>query len=324
MARRVLITEPIASQAASFLQSQGFEVITGVRNSLNTEAALIQGLKGFDAALTMLSNPVNEAVLKANSQLKIVANYAVGYNNIDVKTAKELGIRIANTPDVLSEATADTALMLLLATSRKLCEAEQQLRVGAFDGWHPLGFLGTELYGKKAGIIGMGRIGTAIARRLKGFSIRVRYHNRSRVDSAIENEIGATYYSDLDAMLKECDFLFLSSPLTPQTYHIINRERLSLLQPTVIIVNTGRGPLIDEAALAEALIDKKIGGVGLDVFEKEPEIHPDLLKAPNAVLLPHIGSATVETREAMGMMAARAIAATLNNEDVRDLPNFVV
>lgn len=323
MAARVLITEPITGDAIAFLRSQNFEVVVGKRKSFDTESQLIDGLKGFDAVLSMLSNPLTANVLKANPQLKIVANYAVGYNNIDTDAAKSLGIKVANTPDVLSEATADIALALLLTTSRKICEAQQQLRDGGFDGWHPSGFLGTELSGKTAGIIGMGRIGTAIARRLRGFSIKILYQNRKPVKTEIEKELQAEYFEKPDDMLPLCDFLFLSSPLTPETHHILNKDRLALLPTHAIVINTGRGPLIDEFALANALKSKSIAGAGLDVFEKEPEIHPALLDAPNTVLLPHIGSATTETRQAMGMMAAKAIAAVLNKEDTRALPNFV-
>lgn len=324
MAARVLITEPITGDAISFLRSKGFEVVVGTRKSFDDEQHLSDELKDFDAVLTMLSNPVTASVLKANPHLKVIANYAVGYNNIDTSTAQSLGIKVANTPDVLSEATADIALALLLATSRKLADAEQQLRNGQFDGWHPNGFLGTELSGKTAGIIGMGRIGTAIARRLRGFSIKILYQNRKPVDPAIEKELFAQHFRSPDEMLPKCDFLFLSSPLTPETHHILNENRLKLLHTGAIVINTGRGPLIDEYALAIALKQGKIAGAGLDVFEKEPEIHPELLTAPNTVLLPHIGSATTETREAMGMMAAEAIAAVLNHQDISGLPNIVV
>lgn len=324
MGLRILVTEPIPGNATSYLRSKGFDVIEGHRNQFNSEDKLIEGLTDVDALLSMLSNPVSRRVLEACPTLKIVANYAVGYNNIDIEAAAELGIRVANTPDVLSEATADIALLLLLATARKVLEAEKELRSGLFDGWHPKGFLGFDLYGKTAGIIGMGRIGRAIAKRLHGFSVNITYHNRSRLSEEIESETNATYYSNPDTMLGECDFVFLSCPLTPQTRHIIDEKRLSLLPPNCIIINTGRGPLIDEASLAKALHQGRIAGAGLDVFEHEPEIHPDLLSAPNTVLLPHIGSATHETREAMGMMAARAIEAVLNKEDIRDFANIVV
>lgn len=324
MSKRVLITEPVPGDAASFLKQHGFEVAVGNRGELDSEEALSAALRKFDAALTMLSNPVSGEVLKSNPQLKIVANFAVGFNNIDTEVARDLGIRVANTPDVLSEATADIALGLLLSVARHFNAAESQLRSGGFNGWHPMGFLGTELHGKTAGILGMGRIGAAIARRLRGFGVNIYYHNRSRAEATVERELNARFFTDLTAMLEVCDFVFLSAPLTPQTHHIINKDRISRLKSDAILINTGRGPLVDEAALAAALLDGKLGGAGLDVFEFEPRVHPDLLRAPNTVLLPHIGSGTHETRQAMGMMAAQAIASVLNNSGTDSLKNLIV
>jgi len=324
MPKRVLITEPVPGEAAAFLKEQGFEVTVGNRGDLDRADALAAAFQGMDAALTMLSNPVNADVLRGNTQLKIVANFAVGFNNIDTEVARELGIRVANTPDVLSEATADIALGMLLSVARHLTAAEAQLRSGAFDGWHPMGFLGTELHGKTAGILGMGRIGAAIARRLRGFGIQIAYHNRSRVHASVEKELNARFFPDLPTMLEVSDFVFLSAPLTPQTHHIINKERIARLKSGTILINTGRGPLVDEAALAAALLDGKLGGAGLDVFEFEPRVHPDLLRTPNTVLLPHIGSGTHETRQAMGMMAAKAIACVLNNSGTDSLKNLIV
>ncbi len=320
---KVLVTEPIDSNAIESLKSQGFEVKVGVRGQLDSQDELSLALNGFDGAITMLSNPVSKKVMIDNPQLRIVANYAVGFNNIDLVAAKELGIRVSNTPDVLSEATADIALGLLLSVARHLRSAENQLRAGEFDGWHPFGFVGTELFGKTAGIVGMGRIGKAIVRRLKGFGIKTLYHNRSRIDELTESDLDARFAENLDEMLGKIDFLFLSCPLTPHTHHIINKQRLDALDPKVIIVNTGRGPLIDEAALAIALHENKIAGAGLDVFEEEPKIHPMLLTAPNTMLLPHIGSATRETRFTMAMLAANSVAHILSGNDPSNLKNLI-
>lgn len=320
---KVLVTEPIHSDSIDFLKSQGFEVAIGERGKLDTQEELSSALKGFEGVITMLSNPVSRKVMIDNPQLRIVANYAVGFNNIDLVAAKELGIRVSNTPDVLSEATADIALGLLLSVARHLRSAENQLRAGEFDGWHPFGFVGTELFGKKAGIIGMGRIGKAIVRRLKGFGIKTLYHNRNRIDEQTESLLDATFVENLDQMLGKIDFLFLSCPLTPQTHHIINKQRLNDLAPKVIIINTGRGPLIDEAELARALHDGKIAGAGLDVFEEEPKIHPDLITAPNTMLLPHIGSATRETRSTMALLAANSVAHILLGKDPSGLKNLI-
>lgn len=320
---KILITEPINQRAIDFLSEQGCEISIGSRGNLNTEDTLIDALKHCDGAITMLSNPVTRRVLEASPNVKIFANYAVGFNNVDVTAAKELGIRISNTPDVLSEATADIALSLLLGVSRKIVEAESDLRDGKFDGWHPNGYVGVELFGKKAGIVGMGRIGKAIVRRLKGFGISTLYHNRNRIDLKTEQELDATYATNLDDMLSKIDFLFLCCPLTSETHHIINKSRLSKLHSKVIIVNTGRGPLIDEAALANALINEAISGAGLDVFEKEPEIHPLLLKAPNTLLLPHIGSATRETRYNMAMLCANSVLKVLQGENPNHISNLI-
>ncbi|HAC14981.1 MAG TPA: D-glycerate dehydrogenase [Bacteroidetes bacterium] len=320
---KILITEQIDQRAIDFLSEQGFEISVGTRGKLNTEDALIEALHDCDGAITMLSNPISRRVMESCPNVKVFANYAVGFNNVDVIAAKELGVRVSNTPDVLSEATADIALSLLLGVSRKIVEAESDLRKGKFDGWHPNGYVGVELFGKKAGMIGMGRIGKAIVRRLKGFGITTLYHNRNRIDIQTEQNLDATFTADLDEMLTNIDFLFLSCPLTPETHHIINASRLSKLDPKVIIINTGRGPLIDEAALAESLIDGKLAGAGLDVFEREPEIHPLLLKAPNTLLLPHIGSATRETRFNMAMLCANSVLKILRGENPNLISNLI-
>jgi glyoxylate reductase len=318
----VLLTEPIDTQVMDFLREH---VVLDVaeRGTLNTEDALIQRIASADAVLSMLSNPITENVLSSSKKLKVVANYAVGYNNIDVAAASRLGIKVTNTPHVLTEATADIALSLLLAVCRQINPAEQFLRDGNFDGWHPGGFVGIELSGKKALIVGMGRIGKAIARRLNGFGIQVSYHNRNRIDPADEKSLDTNYVPDLESVLHEVDFLFLSCPLTPETHHLFDKRKLEMLPERCVIINTGRGPVIHEEALAEALINQKIAGAGLDVFEFEPKIVTKLLEAPNTVLLPHIGSATRETRHKMGMLAANSILHILNGAPDSEIPNLV-
>jgi glyoxylate reductase len=319
----VLITEPIDQKALDFLESLGFDLTVGIRGQFDTEESLCAGLHDMQGVVTMLSNPVTARVMQDNPGLKVVANYAVGYNNIDLNAAKKLGVRVTNTPDVLSEATADIAIGLLLSVARHLREAESELINGQFDGWHPFKFLGTELFGKTAGIIGMGRIGKAIVRRLKGFGIHTYYHNRTHVSKEFETELNATFEPDLDSMLQNIDFLFLSCPLTPETHYILDERRLSLMKPSALIVNTGRGPLIDEGALARALHKGQIAGAGLDVFEREPIVHPELLTAPNTMLLPHIGSATRETRHVMAMLAVNSVAHILQGGNPSDLPNII-
>lgn len=323
MSYRILVTEPIVGEVIDYLR-QHADVTVGARGVYNSEDALAADVGDYDAIVSMLSNPVTRRVLESGKKLKVVANYAVGYNNVDVAAAKELGIRVTNTPGALTEATADIAWALILATIRRIPESEQYLRAGRFDGWDPLGFLGYDLAGKTIGIIGLGRIGQAVARRALGFGMNVIYHNRKPVASSTEAELSAVYVEDYRELVRSCDVLSLNCPLTPENRHMINRELLEQMKRTSIVINTGRGPLIDEAALAEALQKGWIAGAGLDVFEEEPIVHPELLKAPNAVLIPHIGSATYETRIRMGMLAAEGLIHLLNGGDGSKLPNLLV
>ncbi len=323
MSYRILITEPIVGDVVDYLRKHA-DVVVGNRGAYDSEEALIQTIGDFDAVISMLSTPMSREVLEAGKRLKVVANYAVGYNNVDITAAKELGIHVTNTPGALTEATADITWALILATIRRLPESEAFLRQGKFDGWDPLGFLGYDLFGKTIGIIGMGRIGQAVARRAVGFGMKIIYHNRKPVDAAMESKLSATYIADYRDLVRQCDVLSLNCPLTPENRHMIDGEMLQQMKRTAILVNTGRGPLVDEAALAVALKSGWIAGAGLDVFELEPVVHPDLLDAPNAVLLPHIGSATYETRIRMGMLAAEGLLHLLNGGEGDKLPNFLV
>lgn len=323
MTYRILVTEPIVGEVIDYLR-QHADVTVGERGVYNSEDALVSDIGPYDAVVSMLSNPVSRRVLESGKNLKVVANYAVGYNNVDVAAAKELGIRVTNTPGALTEATADIAWALILATIRRIPESEQFLREGRFDGWDPLGFLGFDLSGKTIGIIGLGRIGQAVARRALGFGMKVIYHNRKPVESDVATALSATYVEDYRELVRTCDVLSLNCPLTPENRHMINRELLEQMKRTSIVINTGRGPLIDEAALAEALQKGWIAGAGLDVFEEEPIVHPDLLEAPNAVLIPHIGSATYETRIRMGMLAAEGLIHLLDGGNGSTLPNLLV
>jgi glyoxylate reductase len=318
---RVLITEPIVDSAIKKLENH-FEVSIGERGEFDTEQTLLKAAEEFDAILTMLSNPVTENVLEAGkNKLKIVANYAVGYNNIDTDAAARLGIHVSNTPDVLTESTAEIALSLLLSTARRTREAEISLRNGQFNGWEPNGFIGIELHGAAAGIIGLGRIGQAFARKVKACGMKIHYYGRNRIEPEIEDELNATFHSELDDMLPEIDALSVHCPLTNETHHLIGKHELNLMPSHAVLINTARGPIVDESALAEALHNASIGGAGLDVFENEPEIHPRLLDAPNTVLLPHIGSATEKSRKAMGSLAADAIISIMHGTRP---PNLVV
>lgn len=322
MAYRVLITEPIVESVIQKLKEH-FRVDVGERGDFNREEQLIKAIPNYDALLPMLSNPVTNRVIEAGENLKIIANHAVGYNNIDLEAAKKHDVKVANTPDVLTQSSADLAMALLLASARKIFEAQKYLKEGRFEGWEPLGFLGMELNGNTLGIVGMGRIGTALARRAKAFGMNIIYHNRSRVDEDLEKELDAVYIKSVKELARRSDVLSLHCPLTDETHHLIDREILSALPEHAIVVNTARGPVIDEEALAEALHTGRIGGAGLDVFEDEPDVHPKILNAPNCVITPHIASATHQSRKSIGMLAANAIIGVLMGKPDSDIPNLI-
>ena len=252
-------------------------------------------------ALVLFNHPLTADYIAAfPDRVRAVANFGVGYDHIDIAAAKARGIVVTNTPDVLNDATADTAFLLLMGVARRAAENEAVIRAG---GWHDGGttaMLGRDVSGKTLGIVGMGRIGRAMAQRARGFDMQVHYHNRSRLDPELEH--GATYHADPATMLPHCDFLSLHCPSTPDTHHWLNAERMAQLPKGAFVVNTSRGPVIDEDALVAAL-DGHLGGAGLDVYEQEPTVHPGLIAAKNTFLFPHLGSATVETRNAMGFCA---------------------
>jgi len=323
MAYRILVTEPIVGEVIDFLRNHA-DVVVGDRGSYYSEDSLIEVLSDYDAIISMLSTPVSRRVLESSKRLKVVANYAVGYNNVDTSAAKELGIRVTNTPGALTEATADITWALILAAIRHIPASEAFLRQGKFDGWDPLGFLGYDLHGKTLGIIGMGRIGQAVARRAVGFGMNIKYHNRKPVPADVEQRYAATYVDDFRDLVRQSDVVSLNCPLTPENRHMIDRDMLQQMKRSAILINTGRGPLVDEAALAEALKMGWIAGAGLDVYEEEPVVNQDLLDAPNAVLLPHIGSATYEARIRMGMLAAKGLLHLLDGGDGKELPNLLV
>src|SRR5438874_7299285 len=263
---------------------------------------LLQDVAGKVGAVTLLTAKVDDEFLDAaGPQLVIVANYAVGFDNIDLAACTRHGVLASNTPEVLTETTADTTWALLMAAARRVAEGDRFLRSRAPWIWGPLMMLGVDVHHKTLGVVGFGRIGQALARRARGFGMQVIYHDVYRPPAEVERELEAGY-RDLDELLQEADFISLHTNLTPETRHLINEERLAKMKPTAVIVNTSRGPVIDEAALARALREGQIFAVGLDVFENEPEVHPDLLASENAVVTPHLGSATVDTRTAMGLL----------------------
>jgi glyoxylate reductase len=285
---------------------------------------LLRDIAGKVGAITLLTDKVDDELLDAaGDQLVIVANYAVGFDNIDVPACSARGVLASNTPDVLTETTADLAWSLMMAAARRIAEGDRFLRSRTAWIWGPEMMLGQDVHDKTLGIVGFGRIGHAMARRARGFGMKVIYFDVYRPPRELEEELGAEY-RELEDLLQEADFITLHTNLSADTRHLINEERLKRMKPTAVLVNTSRGPVIDEAALADALKRGEIFAAGLDVFENEPEVHPGLLKAENAVIIPHLGSATVETRHAMGMLAAENLVAavegrmppTLINPDV--------
>ena len=248
-----------------------------------------------------VTDRIDASVIEAaGPQLKLIAQFGAGIDNVDVAAARDKGIIVTNTPGVLTEDTADLTMALILSVPRRLVEGSQRLREGNWHGWSPTGMLGHRIHGKRLGIIGMGRIGQAVAKRAKAFGLQIHYHNRNRVNAVMEDELEATYWDSLDQMLARMDIISVNCPHTPATYHLLSARRLKLLQDHAYIVNTARGEVIDEDALADLLQEGDIAGAGLDVFEHEPTVNPKLFKLKNVVLLPHMGSATIEGRVGMG------------------------
>jgi len=266
-----------------------------------TRARLADALARADVLAPTITDKIDaELIAGAGEKLKLIANFGVGVDHIDIPAALAKGIAVTNTPGVLTEDTADLTMALIMAVARRILEGAQAVQAGTFTGWTPTWMMGRRVTGKRLGIIGMGRIGQAVARRAKAFGLQIHYHNRKPVPSRIAEELEATYWESLDQMLARVDIVSVHSPHTPATYHLLSARRLKLLQPHAIVINTARGEIIDEQALADLLAQGKIAGAGLDVFEFEPTINAKLLKLPNAVLLPHMGSATLEGRIDMG------------------------
>ena len=303
MKPKLLVARPIFQSVIDSL-SEKFEVTSNQADQPWTPDAWQQAIASHDATLTTGSDPINDQVLGAQPRLKIAANMAVGFNNFDVPAMTGLGVIASNTPDVLTETTADFGFALMMATARRMTESEHYLRAGLWKQWRYDMFAGAEVHGSTLGILGMGRIGQAIARRgALGFGMKVVYHNRSPLDPATESECKATYV-DKETLLKTADHLVLVLPYSAASHHSIGAAEIAQLKPTATLVNIARGGIVDDAALAMALKNKQIAAAGLDVFEGEPSVHPDLLTLPNVVLTPHIASSTVKTRLAMAQLAA--------------------
>ncbi len=266
-----------------------------------TPAQLTEAVRQADVLVPTVTDRIDAALLaEAGPNLKLIASFGTGVDHIDLAGARARGITVTNTPGVLTEDTADMTMALILGVSRRLVEGERLLREGKWEGWAPTFMLGHRIWGKRLGIVGMGRIGQALARRARGFGLSIHYHNRRRVPEATERELEATYWESLDQMLARMDIISVNCPHTPATYHLLSARRLKLLRPECIVVNTARGEVIDEAALTRMLVNREIAGAGLDVFEHEPAVNPKLLRLDNVLLLPHMGSATLEGRIDMG------------------------
>jgi len=323
----VLVTRPIFPEVVERLSA-------GARVEVQPEdrcpgpeelRGLVRGMRGL---LSFVTDRVDAPVMDAAPGLRVIGNCAVGFDNVDLAEATRRGIQVSNTPGVLTEATADLAWALLLAVARGVVPADRHVREGRFRGWGPMDFLGRDLCGETLGILGMGRIGQAVARRAAGFGMRVLFTTRSPWTgspgfprAAAPAPEPAPRAVPLDTLLRESDFLSVHVPLTPATVRMIGRRELALMKPTAVLINTSRGRVVDEQALVEALREGTIGGAGLDVYEREPELAPGLAELPNAVLLPHIGSASVGTRRKMAMTAAENILCGLRGERVPDLVN---
>lgn len=316
--KRVFVTRLLPGPALEVLRKK-CEVEVNKEDRVLTKREIIEGVRGKDGLLCLLTDRIDAEVMDAGAPtLKVISNYAVGFDNIDVPEATRRGIAVTNTPGVLTETTADLTWALLMAIARRIVEADKFVRKGGWKGWAPSLFLGRDVYGKTLGIVGLGRIGKAVARRAAGFEMKVLYFDVRR-DEKAEKELGIRFVS-LEELLRESDFVSIHVPLAKETWHLIGEKELRLMKPAAFLVNVARGPIVDEAALIRALREHWIAGAALDVYEKEPYVPPELLQLENTVLLPHLGSASVETREKMAMMAVENLLAVLES---RIPPNLV-
>lgn len=297
---KVIVTRRLPD-AVELRLKELFDAELNATDEQMSEDELAAAVERADILVSTVTDQINGRVLaRAGEQLQMIAQFGAGTDNIDVQTATQRGITVTNTPGVLTDDTADVTMALILSVPRRLNEGSRLMADGKFDGWAPTWMMGRRLGGKRLGIIGMGRIGQAVARRARAFGLQIHYHNRKPVARHIEEELEATYWDSLDQMVAHMDIISINCPHTPATFHLMNARRLGLMKPDAFIVNTARGEVIDEAALARILSENKIAGAGLDVFEREPAVNSDLIGLENVVLLPHMGSATLEGRIEMG------------------------
>ncbi|MDC7694447.1 D-glycerate dehydrogenase [Asticcacaulis sp. DXS10W] len=301
---KILLTRPWPEGAFAYLRDR-YEVTVNETGVPLTQAQLISAMDDYDALCPTVTDKLTKEILRRGTRVRMIANFGAGFEHIDLEAAKAAGIRVSNTPDVLTEATAEIALMLMLMTSRRASEAERGLRDGRWSGWKPTQFLGQGLSGKTLGLVGFGRIGQATAHKTKAaLGMQIAYHSRHRVAPEIEAQLGARYLGSLEALAAEADVLSLHTPGGEATRYLVDANLLRRMKPSAIVINTARGSVVHEADLAAALKAGTIWAAGLDVYEREPQVHPDLLALDNVVLLPHLGSATRETRDEMGLRAA--------------------
>jgi glyoxylate reductase len=315
---KVLVTREIPQAGLEPLEGLDVTVLSELPPGRDE---LLEAARGVDGVLSTLTEQIDAGFMDAaGDRLKVIANMAVGYDNVDLEAANGRGIVVTNTPEVLNETTADTAFMLMLAAARRLGEGERIVRSGRWEAWGPKMLLGPDVWGKRLGVLGFGRIGQAVPRRAKGFGMEICYWSRSRKEEA-EEELGARYL-ELDELFGTCDFLSIHTPLTEETTHLIGAEEFEKMKPKAVLVNTSRGPVVDEEALAGALEDERIFAAGLDVYEEEPKVHPKLLELENVVLAPHIGSASIETRNKMAVTVGEDLRAVLRGEQPKNPVNL--
>ena len=316
--KKVFVTRRIPQPGLDLLKD--FDMTLNPEDRVLTKQELIAGGKGKDAVLCLLTDPIDGEIMDALPTVKIFANYAVGFNNIDVEAATKRKVAITNTPGVLTDTTADFAWTLLMAAGRRLVEADKYCRAGKYEGWGPMLFLGHDIHHKTLGIVGMGRIGQAVARRAHGFEMKILYTDEFRLPPEKEQELRATFVS-LEQLLKESDFVSLHVPLMASTKHLVGKKQLEMMKKTAVLVNTSRGPVVDERALVEALKNQTIFAAGLDVYEEEPRLAPGLADLDNVTIPPHIASASIDTRAKMATMAASNIIAFFKGEKPPNIVN---
>lgn len=316
---KVYVTRRLPQRALDLISLQ-CEMKVNPLDQVLTREELLEEVKGIDGLLCLLTDRIDRELLDVNKKLKVISNYAVGYNNIDLEECTKRKILVSNTPGVLTETTADMAFTLLMASARRLTEAERFLRGGHFKGWGPMLFLGEDIYGKTIGIIGLGRIGQAVAKRARGFNMKILYCDTKPRGVLEERELGLSY-RPLEALLKESDFVTIHLPLVPETHHLLSTKEFKIMKKTAHLINTARGPIVHEKALVQALKEGEIAGAALDVFEREPVLEEGLLESQKVILVPHIASATIATRTKMALMAAENLLSALKGEPMQNLLN---